>query len=245
MGLERSEGVPWFSLGCRSQHGQCSCQLEQLSILPWVCCAMPLPPLPGWHVAHISGLCFFACVRLLWHGRVAGPQGVCNTCPVRVPFPPTRPPAPRPLRRSMFWVDFISSVPWEPIVAGSLGLRDRETLTAKLVALLRWLRIGRMYPIFDVFAVVQHKHLMPPFALTLTRNYVSACLVRTLARMYTHNTTKRACACPLTHTWPRIKSLTSASPLAGKRGQKHCCTCPAMLSVYQGHCMGKTRHHIT
>ncbi len=77
------------------------------------------------------------------------------------------------MHRTTFWVDFISSVPWEPIVAGGLGLRDRETLRAKLIALLRWLRVGRMYPIFDVFAVVQHRHLLPPFALTLTRNYVS------------------------------------------------------------------------
>eukprot|EP00967_Tisochrysis_lutea_P060847 scaffold77870_cov19-Tisochrysis_lutea.AAC.2 len=75
---------------------------------------------------------------------------------------------------STFWFDFVVSIPIEPIVAGGLGITVRDTQEAKFVGLLRWLRIGRMYPIFEVFATIQHKHILPPVVLTLARNYVSA-----------------------------------------------------------------------
>eukprot|EP00983_Pelagomonas_calceolata_P134357 1162053-Pelagomonas_calceolata.AAC.13 len=68
----------------------------------------------------------------------------------------------------------VQHIPIEPIVAGGLGITVRDTQEAKFVGLLRWLRIGRMYPIFEVFATIQHKHILPPVVLTLARNYVSA-----------------------------------------------------------------------
>ncbi|KAF5832406.1 hypothetical protein DUNSADRAFT_11708 [Dunaliella salina] len=72
---------------------------------------------------------------------------------------------------SQFFFDLVVSIPMEPIVAGSLGITVRDTKEAEFVGLLRWLRIGRMYPIFEVFATIQHKHILPPVVLTLARNY--------------------------------------------------------------------------
>mmetsp|Transcript_9795 Transcript_9795/g.26556 ORF Transcript_9795/g.26556 Transcript_9795/m.26556 type:complete len:1286 (+) Transcript_9795:433-4290(+) len=72
---------------------------------------------------------------------------------------------------SKFWFDLVVSIPVEPIVAGGLGYTVRDTQTAKFVGLLRWLRVGRMYPIFGVFATIQHKQILPPVFLTLARNY--------------------------------------------------------------------------
>ncbi|KAF5827675.1 hypothetical protein DUNSADRAFT_262 [Dunaliella salina] len=93
---------------------------------------------------------------------------------------------------SNFWLDLVVSIPVEPIVSGAMGFTVRDTDLAKFIGLLRWLRIGRMYHIFEVFATIQHKQILPPVFLTLARNYTylfyivhwMACLLFFIARIH-------------------------------------------------------------
>lgn len=57
-------------------------------------------------------------------------------------------------------------------MAGGMGATSRiDNPAAVYVALLRWLRIGRLYRIFDLFAQMQYNQVLKPMVLMLVRNY--------------------------------------------------------------------------
>lgn len=71
----------------------------------------------------------------------------------------------------MFWVDLLVAAPLDGIIAGAMGIEMRhEDTRAQYIALVRWLKVGRLYRLFDLFALIEHKVLLSQFMLMLVRN---------------------------------------------------------------------------
>lgn len=75
------------------------------------------------------------------------------------------PASPRP-RRFLFWWDLATTVPWDGIVTAGLRITSRTAdRRALYVGLLRWLKLGRLYRIFDLFAMLEHKMIVSQIVL--------------------------------------------------------------------------------
>eukprot|EP00798_Chlamydomonas_sp_ICE-L_P000892 gene892-5686_t len=94
--------------------------------------------------------------------------------------------------RSLFWWDLLFTIPLDGIVIEGLGGPDKlETDTVLYIELLRFLRLGRLYRLFDFFATVDHKMIISQFSLVVLRNntYIFfschwfACIIHFIARI--------------------------------------------------------------
>eukprot|EP00798_Chlamydomonas_sp_ICE-L_P032078 gene32078-33724_t len=92
----------------------------------------------------------------------------------------------------MFWWDLLFAIPFDGIVLESLGGPNAlEKNTVLYIELLRFLRLGRLYNLFDFFATVDHKMILSQFSLIVLRNntYIFfschwfACIIYFIARI--------------------------------------------------------------
>ncbi|GFH16117.1 uncharacterized protein HaLaN_12477, partial [Haematococcus lacustris] len=75
--------------------------------------------------------------------------------------------------RFLFWVDLVTTLPLDGFVSIALGYRYRSDSAAGLyVALVRWVKLGRLYRIFDLFAMLEHKMVISQVSLILLRNNI-------------------------------------------------------------------------
>eukprot|EP00878_Enallax_costatus_P040712 GHUV01047065.1.p1 GENE.GHUV01047065.1~~GHUV01047065.1.p1 ORF type:complete len:324 (+),score=64.85 GHUV01047065.1:636-1607(+) len=74
--------------------------------------------------------------------------------------------------RWRLWVDLATTIPFDWIVLGAMGLQDSNNTTAWYVSLLRLLRLGRAYRLHHWVTFLTYNQKLSLLAFTLIRNFL-------------------------------------------------------------------------
>ncbi|WIA36270.1 hypothetical protein OEZ86_007599 [Tetradesmus obliquus] len=73
--------------------------------------------------------------------------------------------------KGRLWADLVTTIPFDWIVLGALGLQRSNSITAWYVSLLRLLRLGRAYRLYSWVTLMAYRQTISLLVLTLSRNF--------------------------------------------------------------------------
>lgn len=74
--------------------------------------------------------------------------------------------------RTRLPLDLLTTIPFDWIVLGAMGLQQSNSTTAWYISLLRLLRVGRMYRLYSYVLYLTYHQAVSLLLMTLVRNVV-------------------------------------------------------------------------